>query len=207
MQSLELWGGWDNLLQGLVSTGVGAILAAATAWLILLGTKRHERALENELSARTAARELDAAIGDLSIEIGHAIKQRDALSLDVARLRVIRMMGLGLAEIEVVDPEFVEKRLRPFLVALAGDVQAVRAGDWSDERRQALVANLANTHDLLSGWVARRATRRERRSFTVARNRDGTRVLPLQPDRYGKTESTQGQGPTDETAKARPTSN
>jgi hypothetical protein len=108
MYAMELWGGWDNLMQGLISAGVGAVVAALTAWLILIGTRRHERGLENELSARTAAREIDAAIGDLGLEIGNALKHRDADALLVAQLRVIRTMGVGLGEIELVDPKFVE---------------------------------------------------------------------------------------------------
>jgi hypothetical protein len=40
----------------------------------------------------------------------------------------------------------------------------------------ALLGNLAGAHNLLSGWLARRGSKKERELFAIACNPDGTPV-------------------------------
>ncbi|WP_157255171.1 hypothetical protein [Nonomuraea typhae] len=66
-------GWWPNLLQGAFSAIIGGVVAAITAWGVVVATRRHDRDTLLEIEARNAAIELFVMLAELDTKLTQAL--------------------------------------------------------------------------------------------------------------------------------------
>lgn len=118
------FGGSANLMQGLVSSLLGGVIAALTAYLVVRLTRRHEA----HLALLVEARKVVAEVAELTIRT--MAPSGNELQRELANKA---MLAASLAQ--VVDGEFAQQ-LRLMAADLAGHAGTVRgrstAGDMFD---------------------------------------------------------------------------
>ncbi|WP_157548834.1 hypothetical protein [Nonomuraea candida] len=72
-------GWWANLLQGALSAIIGGIVAAMTAWGVVVATRRHERRVALEIEARTSAIEFFVLLADIDTQLTRSLDNGTAL--------------------------------------------------------------------------------------------------------------------------------
>jgi hypothetical protein len=72
-------GWWANLLQGALSAVIGGIVAAITAWGVVVATRRHERRVALEIEARASAIEFFLLLADIDVQLTRSLDNGTAL--------------------------------------------------------------------------------------------------------------------------------
>ncbi|MFG6192289.1 hypothetical protein [Nonomuraea sp. JJY05] len=161
-------GWWGNLLQGALSAVIGGIVAAITAWAVVMATRRYERQAALEIEARANAIDFFLLLADIDIQLTRALDHGtvlphitdskdwtlNALKTEIAMFSISRETGNAFSQ-EIGD-------LRRALELAEGD---------DPPKEQLVTAAMAALHTLtdhLAAWLMQGRHRPESASTQIA---------------------------------------
>jgi hypothetical protein len=143
-------GWWPNLLQGAVSAVIGGLVAALTAWGVVAATRRHERRLDIEREARTAALNLLFELGGIGMKLTQVAKDGATLP----RITDSREWGLPVFAAEVAMFSLDQKAGSRFSQAIGDLRRALEIIEGVDKPERASVERAVRAYDAVADFLA-----------------------------------------------------
>ncbi|MCA2229036.1 hypothetical protein [Nonomuraea aurantiaca] len=148
-------GWWGKLLQGALSAVIGGVVAAVTAWAVVLASRRYERRAALEVEARTCAIDFFLLLADIDTQLTHAIDNGTVLAYITNSKPWIS--GALKAEIAMFS---VDRDLGNRFSQLTGDLRrSLELAEGADPPKEELVAAamaaLQRLSDHLADWLMR----------------------------------------------------
>lgn len=143
-------GWWPNLLQGAVSAVIGGVVAALTAWGVVIATRRHERRLDIEREARTAALNLLFELGGIWMKLTRAAKGGATLP----PITDGREWGLSVFAAEVAMFSLDQKAGSRFSQAIGDLRRALEIIEGVDNPDRASVERAVRAYDAVVDFLA-----------------------------------------------------
>jgi hypothetical protein len=165
--SVRMQGWWANLLQGALSAVIGGIVAALTAWAVVVATRRYERRVALEIEARTSAIEFFLLLADIDTQLTRAIDNRAALP----HITESKEWTLSALKAEIAMFSLGQTTGNAFSSKLGDLRRALELAEGDDPPKEHLVmAAMAALHaltDHLADWLMQGRHRSESASTTA----------------------------------------
>lgn len=151
---------WANLFEGAASAIIGGVVAALTAWTVVILTRRHERRLENEKIARDAALKLTRSLVRLVAEIreyehAHTLfrsRKRYLDALVAGHIRLADDLYTAVPLITVLDANLAEEVRR--LGGLIGMLLPDHSRHCSSQNLAHALELAVDLQKLVGAWLA-----------------------------------------------------